>query len=138
MNRSISVCSCGLAGTEVSLGSGSTLRVLRLPFSSVALAAAREAGRPAIVDFTARWCLPCRENDTITFSDPAVGAEASRFVMLRADLTEMTDEMESRMAQYNVLGVPTIVFYGSSGAEEARTIGFVEPERLLALMQERH
>ena len=108
------------------------------PFSSVALAAAREAGRPAIVDFTARWCLPCRENDTITFSDPAVGAEASRFVMLRADLTEMTDEMESRMAQYNVLGVPTIVFYGSSGAEEARTIGFVEPERLLALMQERH
>ena len=107
------------------------------PFSPPARAAAREAGRPAIVDFTASWCIPCRENDAITFSDPAVGAEASRFVMLRADLTEMTDEMESWMAEYAVLGVPTIVFYGSSGAEEARFVGFVEPERLLALMRER-
>jgi len=107
------------------------------PFSPAALVAAKEAGRPAVVDFTAGWCLPCRENDTITFTDPAVGTEASRFVMLRADVTETTDEVERWMAEYAILGVPTIVFYGSSGAEEARTVGFVEAERLLALMQQR-
>ena len=107
------------------------------PFSPAALVAAKAAGRPAVVDFTAGWCLPCRENDTITFTDPAVGTEASRFVMLRADVTETTDEVERWMAEYAILGVPTIVFYGSSGAEEARTVGFVEAERLLALMQQR-
>jgi thiol:disulfide interchange protein DsbD len=107
------------------------------PFSPPALVAAKGAGRPAVVDFTAAWCLPCRENDTITFMDPAVGAEASRFVMLRADVTETTEEVERWMAAYAVLGVPTIVFYGSSGVEEARTVGFVEPERFLALMRER-
>ena len=54
------------------------------PFSPAALTAATQAGKPAVVDFTAAWCLPCRENDKVTFTDPDVGAAADRFVMLRA------------------------------------------------------
>jgi thiol:disulfide interchange protein DsbD len=106
------------------------------PFSEQALAAAREAGRPTVVDFTASWCLPCRENDRVTFADPAVGAAAERFVMLRADVTEMTDDAEDWMARYEILGVPTIVFFGPDGAERARVVGFVEPARFLELMRE--
>jgi thiol:disulfide interchange protein DsbD len=88
------------------------------------------------VDFTATWCLPCRENDRYTFADAAVGAEADRFVMLRADVTEMTGEVEKWMQAYEVLGVPTIVFFGADGKEATRVVGFVEPERFLALMRE--
>jgi thiol:disulfide interchange protein DsbD len=106
------------------------------PFSPAALASARSAGKPAVVDYTATWCLPCRENDAVTFTDPEVGSEASRFSMLRADVTEATQEAEDWMARYAVLGVPTIVVYDSSGAERARVVGFVEPARLLALMRE--
>jgi thiol:disulfide interchange protein DsbD len=107
------------------------------PFSPDALSRAAAAGRPALVDFTASWCLPCRENDTITFLDPAVAAEAKRVTMLRADVTEMTPEHEDWMKRFQVLGVPTLVLFGSNGAEEARAIGFVEPERLFVLMRER-
>ncbi len=107
------------------------------PFSPAALAHAASIGRPTLVDFTARWCLPCRENDTITFVDAAVAAEAERFTMLRADVTEMTPDGEEWMQRFQVLGVPTIVLVGSSGREEARAVGFVEAERLLALMRER-
>jgi thiol:disulfide interchange protein DsbD len=107
------------------------------PFSQAALAGASRSGRPALVDFTARWCLPCRENDTITFVDPAVAAEAARFAMLRADVTEMTPDREKWMRRLHVLGVPTIVLFGAGGEEEARIVGFVEPQRLLALMRER-
>ncbi|MBI3770974.1 MAG: thioredoxin family protein [Deltaproteobacteria bacterium] len=107
------------------------------PFSPAALAHAASVGRPTLVDFTARWCLPCRENDTITFVDAAVAAEAERFTMLRADVTEMTPDREDWMQRFQVLGVPTIVLVGSSGVEEARAIGFVEAERLVALMRER-
>ena len=107
------------------------------PFSPAALAQATSAGRPTLVDFTARWCLPCRENDTITFVDPAVTTEAERFMMLRADVTEMTPDREEWMKRFQVLGVPTIVLFGPGGAEEARTVGFVEAERLAGLMRER-
>jgi thiol:disulfide interchange protein DsbD len=107
------------------------------PFSPEALAGAATTGRPALVDFTARWCLPCGENDRITFVDRAIAAEARRFVMLRADVTEMTPDREGWMERFHVLGVPTIILFGAGGVEEAREVGFVEPERLLALMRER-
>ena len=107
------------------------------PFSPEALARAASAGRPALVDFTARWCLPCGENDRITFVNRAIAAEAERFVLLRADVTEMTPEREDWMQRFHILGVPTILLFGPRGAEEAREVGFVEPERLLALMRAR-
>jgi thiol:disulfide interchange protein DsbD len=106
-------------------------------FSPETLAEASRAGRPALVDFTARWCLPCRENDTMTFVDPMVTKEAERFAMLRADVTEMTQDREEWMSRFQVLGVPTIVLFGPSGAEEARTVGFIEAKRLATLMQGR-
>jgi len=106
-----------------------------VPFSPAALSAAHTSGKPAVVDFTASWCLPCRENEAVTFTDPEVGAEARRFVMLRADVTETTAEAEQWMGKYQVLGVPTILFYGSDGREQAREVGIVEPRRFLDVMR---
>jgi thiol:disulfide interchange protein DsbD len=105
------------------------------PFTPDALAAAHAAGKPAIVDFTASWCLPCRENDAVTFTDEAVGAAARRFVMLRADVTEANDRVDDWMQRYAIRGVPTIIFYSPAGAEAARVVGFVEPSRFLSLME---
>ena len=42
---------------------------------TAAVADARAAGRPLMVDFAADWCLPCKEFDVKVFSRPEVEAE---------------------------------------------------------------
>jgi len=74
--------------------------------------------KPVIVDFTADWCVPCREMEYRTFSSPPVIAKAKQFVTLRVDLTHSTKpENRSFMKRYRIKGVPTVIFLGRNGKE---------------------
>ncbi|HVG18481.1 MAG TPA: cytochrome c biogenesis protein CcdA, partial [Blastocatellia bacterium] len=57
------------------------------PFSEQALAAAQREGKGVIIDTFADWCIPCKELDHNTFTDPHVKQESERFVTLKLDLT---------------------------------------------------
>jgi thiol:disulfide interchange protein DsbD len=105
-------------------------------YETRALADARAAGKPVVIDFYADWCLPCKELDEKTFTDPKVAAELDRFVRVKADLTVTSDEKTKALTkQYGILGVPTIVFIDANGAEvkESRLTGFKPSDEFLAL-----
>jgi thiol:disulfide interchange protein DsbD len=94
------------------------------------IAEARAAGKPVVIDFSADWCLPCKELDEKTFTDPKVIAELDRFVRVKADLTMPDDATTKALtAQYQVVGVPTILFLDAQGSESsgARLVGFEPP-----------
>ena len=105
------------------------------PFTPEALAAARSTGTPAVIDFSAEWCIPCKEMDASTFNDPAVAEAARAFAMLRADVTLLDTETEEIMRGHNVLGVPTYLFFTANGEEAARLVGFVPSQGFLEAMR---
>ena len=88
--------------------------------------------RPMLVDFTATWCGACNELSRITFADPAVMAEAGRFVAVKVDATNEDDTSVDQIKdRYRVVGLPTVVLLGSDGRERERFVEFVPPERFL-------
>jgi thiol:disulfide interchange protein DsbD len=107
-------------------------------YGTFALADARKAGKPVVIDFYADWCLPCKELDEKTFTDAKVMAELDRFVRVKADLTIAGDEKTKQLTQqYKIVGVPTIVFIDASGQEVpgTRLTGFETPDKFLQRAQ---
>lgn len=93
-------------------------------------------GKPIILDFYADWCLPCKELDKITFSDPEVVKESKRFVSYKIDLTiHNSQETKELREKFGIVGVPTVILFDSKGKEAARINQFVSPEEMLKKMQ---
>lgn len=109
------------------------------PYSERALADAMRGGKGVIIDTFADWCIPCKELDKLTFTDPAVKKEAERFITLKLDLTSSDSNSEAGRARqrYGIRGVPTVLFLDSAGQElgDLRLEGFEKPSVFLARMK---
>jgi thioredoxin:protein disulfide reductase len=95
---------------------------------------AQKEGKPVFIDFTATWCLPCKELEIKTFPDPAVREAFQKWVLLKADLTEYSSgPVEELKKTYGIQGVPTLVFIGPNGQErkDLRAVGFIPASELL-------
>jgi len=105
------------------------------PFESKHLASATVDARPTIIDFVADWCIPCHEMDGTTFVHPEVRAEAERFFMLKADITNENEITLRWVDDFAVQGVPTVLFIDSTGKEVERLVGYVGPEDMVGAMR---
>lgn len=93
------------------------------------------SNRGVIIDFYADWCIPCKELDAFTFSDPEVIKVSKEFETYKADLTEtLSPEVEQLREKYTIVGVPTILILNSKGEEVERIVGFVTAEEFLNII----
>ena len=82
-------------------------------WSEAAVQAARAAGHPALVDFTAKWCLTCKSNKRFAVDIPAVRArlKALNAVAFRADNTNPNPLIAAELKRFERAGVPLVLVF---------------------------
>jgi thiol:disulfide interchange protein DsbD len=138
MKKGVGIGACAVAAymviSAVTIGPGVDWQ----QYSEQLIGKATEIGKPVIIDFYADWCAPCQELEQVTFHNPQVvkQAEAS-FVMIKVDLTRRGNPLNDRLLrQYDVRGVPTVVFLDKQGRErnDLRVVDFVPPVQFIKHM----
>jgi len=81
------------------------------------LAAAAAAGKSAMLDFYADWCVSCIEMEEYTFTDAGVQAALANTVLLQADVTKNDERDKALLQRFGVFGPPTIIFFGTDGQQ---------------------
>lgn len=85
-----------------------------------------------LLDFYADWCAACKELDETTFKNPAVIAQFSKYVLLRADVTEDSTDEQLLMQHFNIVGTPTLVFFkDQQELPNTRIVGYISSKHLL-------
>jgi thiol:disulfide interchange protein DsbD len=102
------------------------------------VAAASAAGKAVMVDFYADWCVSCIEMEHKTFTQPDVQAALKDVVLLQADVTKNDDEDKALYVHFDIVGPPTIAFYGADGKERRnfRVVGFMKAAEFAAVVRQ--
>ena len=99
---------------------------------------AKVDGRTVLVDFSAKWCVSCKEMEKYTFTDAAVKSALGHTVLLRADVTDNDADDQALLKHLGIIGPPTIAFYGTNGEERPnyRVVGFMKAEEFASHARE--
>lgn len=104
--------------------------VANLAELKVAVDDANKQGRLVMVDLYADWCVACKEFEHYTFPDENVQKEFSHYQLIQIDLTESDSKTIELMEEYDVFGLPSILFFNTQGQELStlRVTGFLNAE----------
>ncbi len=94
---------------------------------------AKSQNKTIMLDFFAEWCAACYEFEDQVFTDKNVQQELSNSILLQADVTANDAQDVELMMAYDILGLPTIMFFDVNGKEltSYRTTGFENAEQFL-------
>jgi thiol:disulfide interchange protein DsbD len=91
-----------------------------------------KGAKPTLVYFTADWCVTCRSIERSVLTDNAVRARLGDFTLIKADLSDLTENNTELMQKLGVAGPPTMVFFDRASREKVgtRLVGNVTVQNL--------
>lgn len=107
------------------------------PFESELLQQTIEAGQPVLVDFTADWCLICKQNEHGALNTESTNQFVRRnnVTTLYADYTDESPEIKAWLERFGQSGVPLTVVYPLGGGEPVKLSGPYSQEELLEVLE---
>jgi thioredoxin 1 len=87
-------------------------------------------GKPALYEFGAHWCLPCKEMKEVMAALKASHGDQVEFRMI------YVDEEKPLFGQYQIVAIPTQVFLDASGKEVDRHLGALPKEEVLKRLKD--
>ncbi|HKX57264.1 MAG TPA: thioredoxin family protein, partial [Xanthomonadales bacterium] len=99
---------------------------------------ANAAGKGAMLDFYADWCVECIRMERNTFHEPEVQALLAQLQPLQADVTAHDDIDQELMREFGIIGPPFILFFDRKGQEMKawRLVGYFPPEEFSAHLEQ--
>ncbi|MNJ30023.1 Thiol:disulfide interchange protein DsbD precursor [compost metagenome] len=90
-----------------------------------ALATAKAAGKPVLLDWYADWCISCKVIEHEVLNAPAVLPQLKDYTLLRFDITASTAEQRALLDRYQLFGPPALLFFAANGSEKTsvRVVG---------------
>lgn len=115
----------------------STLPFIPIPHLEGLNQSLTRSQRPAMLDLYADWCVACKEFEKYTFSDAGVKQDLAGFQLLQADVTANNAQQNALLKRFQVMGLPTILFFDSHGREipDSRITGFMNAEAFRTHLQ---
>ncbi|CAG8869468.1 Thiol:disulfide interchange protein DsbD [Pseudomonas fluorescens] len=95
-----------------------------------ALADAKAAGQPVVLDWYADWCISCKVIEREVLQAPQVTSKLNGLRLLRFDITESNAEQRALLDRYQLFGPPALLFFAKNGGEQRadRVVGEVNAE----------
>jgi len=87
--------------------------------------------KKVIVDFTAKWCVACKEYEETTFKDKEVLEEFKKYKLIQIDITSSKDKITKK---FEVAGPPTILIF-ENGKLKQKIVGYRNSKEFLNLLK---
>ena len=64
-----------------------------------------------LIDFSAKWCVACKELDENTFSNPKIKNILKNYKLVRIDITSPDKNLKEIIKKYKIIGPPVILIF---------------------------
>jgi thiol:disulfide interchange protein DsbD len=93
-----------------------------------ALASAKAAQQPLLLDWYADWCISCKVIEREVLSNAEVISALSGYQLIRFDMTASSPEQRALLDHYQLFGPPALLFFAASGDEQRnlRVVGEID------------
>lgn len=97
---------------------------------------AQSQGKYVMIEFSADWCISCKEMERFTFSDARVQSRLKDVTLLQVDVTSGTPDDAALLKHFRLFGPPAILFIDRQGKllSGVRLIGFYDKDRFLGIL----